>query len=39
MSNPSDRPCFVLSGMPWFSEIEAEGRIITREWQARRQTA
>jgi len=39
MSNPQDRPGFVLPGMPWFSEIEAEGRIITGKWQARRQAA
>jgi len=39
MSNPSDRPGFILPGMPWFSEIEAESRIVTRKWQARRQAA
>ena len=25
--------------MPWFSEIEAESRFLTRKWQIRRQTA
>jgi len=39
MSDPSDRSGFVLPGMPWFSEIEAESRFIAREWQAGRQTA
>ena len=39
MSGPSDRLGFVLPGMPWFSEIKAESRIVTRKWQARGQTA
>ena len=38
MSDPSDRPGFVLPGMPWFSEIKAEGRILTGKWQIGRKT-
>ena len=39
MSDPSDRPGFILPGMPWFSEIEAESRLITRKRQVGRQAA
>jgi hypothetical protein len=28
-----------LPGMSWFSEVEAQGRIISREWKTWRQAA
>src|SRR5689334_14606316 len=34
MSDPSDRPGVFLPGMSWFSEVEAEGRLISRKWKA-----
>jgi len=34
MSDPSDRPDLFLPGMPWFSEVEAEGRLIPGKWKA-----
>src|SRR5689334_16975521 len=39
MSDPSDRPGMFLPGMSWFSEVEAEGRLISRERKAWRQAA
>src|SRR5207244_4451406 len=39
MSDPSDRPRMFLPGMSWFREVEAEGRLISREWKAWRQAA
>jgi hypothetical protein len=39
MSDPSDRPGLFLSGMSWFSEVEAEGLLISRKWKAWRQAA
>src|SRR5947208_5035494 len=36
MSDPQDRSGVVLPGMPWFSEIEAESRIVPPEWHVRR---
>ena len=39
MSDPQDRLGVVLPGMPWFSKIEKEGRLVARKRQAGRQTA
>ena len=39
MSGPPNRPGIFLSGMSWFSEVEAEGRLISREWKAWRQAS
>src|SRR5262245_10515759 len=39
MSDPSDRPGVFLPGMSWFSEVEAEGRLISRKWKAWRQAS
>src|SRR5215510_3788163 len=39
MSDPSDRYGLFLPGMSWFSEVEAEGRLISREWKAWRQAS
>src|SRR5689334_10734716 len=39
MSDPQDRPGMFLPGMSWFSEVEAEGRLISRKWKAWRQAS
>jgi hypothetical protein len=39
MSGPSDRLGFVLPGMPWFRQIQAEGRIIAQKWHVGGQAA
>src|SRR5690349_13509817 len=39
MSDPPDRPGMFLPGMSWFSEVEAEGRLISRKWKAWRQAS
>lgn len=38
MSDPQDRPGFVLPRVPWFGEVRAQSCVFTPEWKARRQT-
>jgi hypothetical protein len=39
MSDPQDRFGLFLSGMSWFSEVQAESRLIPGKWEAWRQAA
>jgi len=35
MSDPQDRLGFLLSGVPWFGALKAEGGLVTQEREAR----